>query len=99
MTKEMKFAENVQGTLTSTPSSAKTAILSIDLQDLQDIAHSLEGEECISQVARFADFPEDDSTKELAVMATLRFYSNVRYLVERINEIANKARNNNQKEN
>lgn len=95
----MKFAENVQGTLTSTPSSAKTAILSIDLQDLQDIAHSLEGEECISQVARFADFPGDDSTKELAIMATLRFYSNVRYLVERINEVVNKATKNQQNEN
>ena len=32
-------------------------------------------------------------------MATLRFYSNVRYLVERINEVVNKATKTQQNEN
>lgn len=62
-----------------------------DLQDLRCITLCLEGEECITQVARFADLPGDSSTKELAIMATLRFYSNVRYLVERIGHIVDNA--------
>lgn len=72
----------------STLSANEKAVIPITcIQELLDISLRLEGEECITQVSRFADCSNDTVTKELAVMATLRFYSNVRYLVERIKDI------------
>lgn len=53
-----------------------------DVKDILDIASSLEGEEAVTQIIRFSDFPKDSMTGELALKSVLRFYSNVRYLQE-----------------
>lgn len=53
-----------------------------DVKDILDIASSLEGEEAVTQIIRFSDFPKDSMIGELALKSVLRFYSNVRYLQE-----------------
>lgn len=85
---DIQYAEKLLRSKVSTLSANEKAVIPITcIQELLDISLRLEGEECITQVARFADCLNDTVTKELAVMATLRFYSNVRYLVERIKDI------------
>lgn len=55
-----------------------------DVKDILDIASRLEGEEAVTQIIRFSDCPKDSMTGELALKSVLRFYSNARYLQERL---------------
>lgn len=88
MPKTGSYGVNVKNsTVLSTLPANEKAALSKDLQELFDLSNYLDGEECVTQVYRLADCPRDSTARELAVMATLRFYSNVRYLVERIKDI------------
>lgn len=72
--------------LSTLPANEKAALFK-DLQELFNLSNCLDGEKCVTQVYSLADCPNDSTARELAVMATLRFYSNVRYLVERIKDM------------
>lgn len=55
-----------------------------DARDIMDIASRLQGEEAVEQIMRFVDMPKDSMTGDLSLKAVVRFYSNVRYLQERL---------------
>lgn len=55
-----------------------------DVKDILDIASRLDGEEAVAQIIRFSDCPKDSMTGDLALKSVLRFYSNARYLQERL---------------
>lgn len=77
-------------TLTTAPDSAKTVSVPQSLiNDLLDLSSALKGEEAIEELIRFIDYPNDSETGVYALKAVVRFYSNVRFLVETIKETAN----------
>ena len=55
-----------------------------DVKDILDIASRMDGEEAVAQIIRFSDCPKDSMTGDLALKSVLRFYSNARYLQERL---------------
>lgn len=55
-----------------------------DVKDILDIASRLDGEEAVAQIIRFSDCPKDSMIGDLALKSVLRFYSNARYLQERL---------------
>jgi len=72
------------------PSSAKTvSIPQYLINDLLEISSSLKGEEAIEELIRFIDYPNDSESGAYTLKAVVRFYSNVRYLTEKIKEVVN----------
>lgn len=52
------------------------------IKDIMEISSHLQGEEAVEQIIRFFDCPKDSMTGDLALISVVRFYSNVRYLQE-----------------
>lgn len=70
------------------PDSAKTvSVPQYLINDLLEISSSLKGEEAIEELIRFIDYPNDSDSGAYTLKAVVRFYSNVRYLTDVLNDV------------
>lgn len=60
-----------------------------EIAEIMDMANSLKGEEAVEGIIRFIDCPKDSMTGDIALKSIIRFYSNVRYLRELIQDAFN----------
>ena len=58
-----------------------------DYEDLIAIAQDLKGEDTIESVFHCIEDPKDDYLRDVALYDVVRFYSKVRFLTLRINQI------------
>ena len=71
----------------ATPVAEKIEVRRWDYEDLIAITQDLKGEDTIESVFHFVEDSKDEYLRDAALYDTIRFYSKVRFLVLRINQI------------
>lgn len=71
----------------ATPVAEKIEVRRWDYEDLITISTELNGEDAIESVFHCIEDPKDEYLRDLALYDVVRFYSKVRFLVLRINQI------------
>lgn len=72
---------------TTTSVANKIEIHKWDCKDLIEITTDLKGEDAIESVFHCIDEPTDEYLRDMALYNVVRFYTQVRFLVLRINQI------------
>lgn len=71
----------------ATPVASKIEVQRWDYEDLITISTELKGEDAIESVFHCIEDPKDEYLRDLALYDVVRFYTKVRFLILRINQI------------
>ncbi|WP_443901371.1 hypothetical protein [Odoribacter laneus] len=71
----------------ATPVAETIEVKRWDYEDLIAITEDLKGEETLESVFNFVENFKDEYLRNIALYDTVRFYSKVRFLILRINQI------------
>ena len=90
MTKEREIRVDAMYSNILSTSGHETATMEIsklDAKDILELSKSLGGEDAMAELIRFIDYHNDIESGTCKLKAVSRFYSNVRYLTEVLNDV------------